>query len=318
MLPIRGLKRRMLEMLSLRQRRTGLAFDPNDRATLEDLAERSLESFQKQEDKERLGTIGRGRHLLRIIGETYPTQKLAAEYFRNLEHLLKARKRRESPGQVLLGLGTGRSGSTSLAALLAAVDDCLSTHENPPSIFWAPAREQVQFHMRRFRSLAEYFSLVVDVSHWWLNALDSFFKEFPDGKIIGLIRDGDTCTRSFMRIMGFGWGSWNHWVPYDNGIWISQLWDPTFPTYPVPKRSWIVPDDAKYKLIRRYVREYNQQLEVLAASRAGHVILVGTDELSAAAIQRKVFDFAGVNGSVSDIILNVRSVIDAQNVNFKY
>ena len=58
--------------------------------------------------------------------------------------------------------------------------------------------------MRRFMLLAEYFSLVSDVSHWWLNAIDSFFKYFPDGKVVGVIRDVDECTKSFMRIRGYG------------------------------------------------------------------------------------------------------------------
>ena len=50
-------------------------------------------------------------------------------------------------------------------------------------------------------------------------------------------------------------------MPYGNGIWISHLWDPTYPTYSVPKYAWINPDLAKSKLIARYVREYNGQLE---------------------------------------------------------
>ncbi len=315
MLPIRALRRRLLEMLSVRQRRVGISFDPKDRAALEDLAEKSFAIRNKEEP---LGTIGRGRLILKIIEEGFPTQNLSAEYFRNLEQLLKARKRRDPPGQVLLGLGTGRSGSTSLAALLATTDDCCCTHENPPLIFWTPEQEQLQFHIKRLKYLADYFSLVSDVSHWWLNALDSVFDCFPDSKVIGMVRDVDECTRSFMRIRGYGWGSWNHWVPYGNGIWISHLWDPTYPTYSVPSYSWINPDRAKYEMIARYVREYNDQLASLETRMPKQVMLVRTDELRDPGIQKRIFDFAGVSGRVSNIELNVRSVIDAKSINFKF
>ena len=315
MLPLRALRRRFLEILSIRQRRVGISFDPEDRAVREDLAERSFEIHNKEQP---FGTIGRGQLVLRIIEEGFPTGNLAAEYFRNLEHLLETRTRRKAPGQVLLGIGTGRSGSTSLAALLATIEDSCCTHENPPLIFWQPQQEQMQFHMKRFKILAEYCSLVADVSHWWLNAVDSFFEYFPDGKIVGLIRDVDQCTKSFMRIRGYGWGSWNHWVPYGNGIWNAHLWDPTYPTYSVPRYALIDPDGAKYKLISRYVREYNAQLAVLAARMPGQVMLVKMDELSEPAIQKSIFDFAGRRGHVTELKLNVGSVIDAKSASFKF
>lgn len=315
MLPLRAVRRRFLEMLSLRERRVGISFDPYNRSTREDLAEQLFETHDKDEP---LGTIGRGRLLLKIIEEGFPTERLQTEYFRNLEHLLKDRQRREPAGQVLLGLGTGRSGSTSLATFLGTIDDSCCTHENPPLIFWKPEREQVQFHMRRLKLLTGYFSLVADVSHWWLNTLDSFVQYFPDGKVIGLIRDVDGCTRSFMNIRGYGWGSWNHWVPYGNGIWISHPWDPTYPTYPVPRYASINPDHAKYQMIARYIQEYNAQLAVFAASKPEQVMLVRTDELSGPAVQRRILDFVGRSGLIKEIKLNVHSVIDARADRFKF
>ena len=314
-LPLLAIRRLALEKLGLTPHRIGISFDPSDRTVLEHLAERSFDVYGKEE---LLGTVSRGRLILRIIEEGFATRKLAAEYFRNLECLLRDRRKQEGCGQVVLGLGTGRCGSTSLAALLATVEDSCCTHENPPLIFWTPHQEQVQFHMKRLTILADYFSLVCDVSHWWLNVLDSFFTHFPAGKIIGLIRDVDECAISFMRIRDYGWGSWNHWVPYGNGIWIAHFWDPTYPTYPVPSYSWINPDRAKYELIARYVREYNARLVALAEQNPARIMLVRTEELSEPATQRRIFSFVNVNGRVSAIKLNVRSVIDAQHSTTKF
>jgi hypothetical protein len=314
-LPLHAIQRRALEKLGLRPRRIGISFDPSDRTALEHLAERSFDVHGKEEP---LGTVSRGRLILRIIEEGFPTPKLAAEYFCNLEYLLRTRGKREGCGQVVLGLGTGRCGSTSLAALLATVEGSCCTHENPPLIFWTPQQEQVQFHMKRLTILADYFSLVCDVSHWWLNVLDTFFTYFPTSKIIGLIRDVDECVRSFMTIKGYGWGSWNHWVPYGNRIWIAAGWDPTYPTYSVPSYSWINPDRVKYELIARYVREYNARLAAVAEQNPSRILLVRTKELGEPATQRRIFSFVNVNGRISMIKLNVRSVIDGNCTTIKF
>ena len=313
--PLRAFRRRIFDRLSLRRGSIGISYDPHDRAIREDLAEKL---FQAHEKEQPVGTIGRGRLILRMMEEGFPTANLAAEYFHNLEQLLKTRERRTVPGQVVLGLGTGRSGSTSLAALLATVENSCCTHENPPLIFWTPEDVQVQFHIKQFKFLAEYFSLVADVSHWWLNALDSFFHQFPDIKVVGMFRNVDKCAKSFMTIKRYGSGSWNHWVPYGNGIWASHSWDPTYPTYAVPDNSSKNPDNAKYGLIARYVREYNAQLTLLAARRPKQVMLIRTESLSDPAIQMAIFDFAGVSGRVSKSKLNVHSVTDGISENLRF
>ena len=73
-------------------------------------------------------------------------------------------------------------------------------------ISWTPEPEELEFHFRRFRRLRQYFPLVVDVSHWWLNVLDDFFGHFSDAKAVGVYRDLESCTKSFMKIKGFGRG----------------------------------------------------------------------------------------------------------------
>src|SRR5262249_14286751 len=131
---------------------------------------------------------------------------------------------------------------------------------------------------------------------------------------VGAIRDVDGCARSFMRIkQRYGWWSWNHWVPYGNGIWSPHLWDPTYPTYSIPVESYKDPDRAKYGLIVRYIREYHAQLAVWATRLPRQVMLVRTEELNEPAIQRRIFDFAGACGRVSKINLNASSLTDSKS-----
>src|SRR5690242_11852008 len=109
--------------------------DPYDRGARENLA-RVL--FAMQRDRFPLGTVERSQHLLSIIGDAFPIAPVRSAYFENLERLLAQKPRRAAPGMLVLGLGSGRCGSTSLTALIASVADSVSTHENPPVVYWDP------------------------------------------------------------------------------------------------------------------------------------------------------------------------------------
>src|SRR5262249_11185567 len=85
-------------------------------------------------DQHPIGSVGLGGVILDWMWEIPPTETLRAAYFENLELLLKKRPKRQVPGQIVFGLGTGRCGSTSLTALLGTIAESRSTHENPPPI----------------------------------------------------------------------------------------------------------------------------------------------------------------------------------------
>jgi hypothetical protein len=305
----------MLNRLIRSWRSRGIDYDPSDLTARERLAELM---FDLRKNEEPLGTVSRSRVLLEIIEHSFPTPALTAAYFENLELLLKSSEVRPTPGQILLGLGTGRSGSTSLAAILATVEGSCSTHENPPLISWTPNPEELQFHVRRLKLLAQHFSLVADVSHWWLNALGDVFAQLPGTKTIGLFRNLESCTESFMKMKGFGRGSYNHWVPYGNGIWAAAQWDPAYPTYAVPKNATCDPDGAKYELIVRYAREYNERLQALAAVWPEQILLIRTEDLSKTAVQKTIYEFAGVRGLQTTAMLNVGTMADGRNARCKF
>jgi hypothetical protein len=281
--------------------------DPYDRGARENLA-RVL--FAMQRDRFPLGTLEHGQHLLSIIADAFPIAPLRAAYFENLERLLAGRPRRASPGSVVLGLGSGRCGSTSLTALVGSVPDSIATHENPPLVYWEPLDEQRDFHFERLTRLAEHFALVFDASHWWLNLAEAFLARFPGGKIVGLHRELEACARSFLARKALGRGSINHWAPTGNGIWRHNIWDPAYPTYPVPGNASTDPDAAKLGAIRRYVREYNSWLLGLGERRPEHILLIRTEELADAAAQRRLFAFLGVAGTPSTAVLNAGTVAE--------
>ncbi len=274
--------------------------------------------FVRYRDQGPIGTLGRSHLLLGIVHRTYPTPALSAAYFDNLEKLLATREKLPSPGRVVLGLGAGRCGSTSLTALMATIDGSCCTHENPPFIFWDPQDEQVAFHLRRFTLLRQYFPLVFDAAHWWLNVVDRLFAIFPNAKAVGLRRDLQPCVRSFMSIKGTGPNSVNHWVPPDNGIWCPTNWDSVYPTYRLPDNAKTDPDRAKAEVIRRYVSDYNRDLESLAARFPGRVMLIQTEKLGRTSVQQRLFNFTEHAGRLTRVRLNAGTADDGTSLDYKF
>ena len=227
---------------------------------------------------------------------SYPTRTLVAAYFENLRQLLRGRAKLSQPGEVVVGIGTGRCGSTTLSAAFGGVSNACATHENPPHIFWEPHEEQIRFHFDRLRILADYFPMVFDAAHWWLNVCPRLLAEFPRTRLIGLVRDTTTCVQSWLNLQGQGPGSKNNWAPPGNGIWRTVQWDPTFPTYPVP--AGIEPGTdracaAKRMMITRYVTEYNQSLNELALAHPQRVMLIRTEKLNEPSTAARLRAFVG-------------------------
>jgi hypothetical protein len=275
--------------------------DPYNQPARKNLAELLYRIFYQGYE---LGSIDQSRQILMHISASFPTPTMSAAYFQNLERLLEQRRRQLFPGQIILGLGAGRCGSTTLSHMLASFEGGCATHENPPEIYCNPEKEQLEFHFRRFRLLTKFFSLVFDASHWWLWAIDRFFKEFPDGKAIGLYRDTRACVQSFARIKGQGKGALNHWVAPGNGIWSANNWDPTYPTYEMPEHASDDPDAARAQLMTRYVEEYNHELFALAKRNRRKVMLIRTEELADPGVQENMFEFIGQRADLPSMLLN--------------
>ena len=202
--------------------------------------------------------------------------------------------------------------------MLATAPNSCCTHETPPLIFWSPEREQVDFHIKRFKMLTKHYSLVADVSHWWLNSIERIFDEFPEAKAVGLTRDPTDCAMSFMRITGSGKGSYNPWVTDGRNYWSTGHWDPTYPSYSLPSYADRSPDRAKLELITQYVTEYNEKLFGLARSSPTRVKLVRTEKLSTYAVQNEIFQIAKAQGERSTWKLNVKGVGDGKKNQIRF
>jgi hypothetical protein len=294
----------------------GRQFNPEDKDALCEDADKLFRGTDKLFP---LGTLERSRQLLRIIGQGFPTQLLSDAYFENLHAFVSSKTPSRQPGTLVIGLGSGRSGSTTFAARLDDMEGSCSTHENPPLVYWRPEPEQIAFHFRRFRLLLRYYPLVADSAHWWINLVDELVFEFPTIKFVGLIRDKFDCAVSFARIKGFGRGSYNHWAPHLNGIWRSAIWDPAYPTFEVPAWADRNPDRAKWQMIVRYLDTYNSLLTPMATRLQSRFFMLRTELLNDPRALNELYDYIGVRqkNDTKMINCNVRSIKDGGLESFK-
>ena len=257
------------------------------------------------------GSILRGRYLLRLILAFGASEAVCDAYFQNLAELLAPRRKLAAQGRLVIGLGSGRCGSTTLTHLITTLGNVCATHENPPMLYWSPEARQIATHLRRFALLRQYFPLVFDAAHWWLNAVPELVAAFPEVRFVGLVREEEATVHSFLTIKGVGRGSWNHWVAPGSGPWRRSVWDFAYPHYPLPKLTG--PGDGRIKagLVRRYVHEYNAAMTKLAAEAPDRMLTLRTEELGAVKARRRLYDFIGAGaGTYDDLRLNTQHAGD--------
>jgi hypothetical protein len=274
------------------------------------LAERMLDGLDHQYAP---GTVQRSRFLLHAMDVGHPSARVRAAYMENLRLLLRSRPARNAPGRLVIAMGTGRCGSTSLCHILSGCADACATHENPPMLYWKPRPEQIAFHLQRFALLRRYFGLTADAAHWWINATDALVRSFPDIRFIGLIRDRDACVDSFLRIKGVGQDTINHWLPPGTPGQPVAAWDLAYPSYRPSGPETDQEADGKRTLIGRYVDEYNARLERLAAADPRRWLLLRTEALDAPETRLRIYAHAGAAGHFVPVRLNAGTTEDGMN-----
>ena len=283
---------------------------PYNWALGERLADRYYDTYQR---KYAIGTVDRGRFLLSAMRSSVPSEQLIAAYFENLGVLMRDRPARSTPGQLVLGIGSGRTGSTTLAALLASASNSISTHENPPLVYWEPHPRQVSFHIRRIAVLLNHFSLVADAASWWINLLEPVRRAIPTVKVIALVRDTEDCVRSFDRAV-----EQNPWAGPWKRTWENRRWDLIMPHYPVPADVAGDPRAAKQAMIRQYVTDYNALISDLQARRDCDLLIVRTEALSSPSTIERISGFIGMQVSQTPPHFNAGGTDDGASLSYRF
>lgn len=187
-------------------------------------------------------------------------------------------------GTIVIGLGTGRCGTNTLAALLDRQDGARVTHErHDVALRWEGSEILVQDTLRSCRRELDGGSrLVGDVHSAYLPYAESMLRSDGALRLIALQRERAATVDSFLRKTE---RKANHWAPTPRFARRAR-WNDCFPTYPAE-----LPKD---QAIGRYWDEYYTEVERLAAAFPGRVALLPMEALNDDAGQRRILAAAGV------------------------
>ncbi len=200
--------------------------------------------------------------------------------------------------RLVLGMGTGRCGTRSLAQVLSAQPECRVTHEEWPLLPWvsddpgALLRRRIE---RMLRTRAE--PVVGDVASFYLPYVGEAIRIWPDLRVICLRRPREEVVRSFC--------AWldrvhplptNHWAKVPAPGWHHEpVYTRMFPQYEEQDRE---------AGIRRYWEEYYAAGEDLEREFPQQMRIFDTDAaLNSSDGQRDLLAFAGVPGDRQVLVL---------------
>lgn len=215
----------------------------------------------------------------------------------------------EQPGThvLLMGLGMGRSGSTSLTKLWETQDNCYCFHEHPPRLTWTENPSRWEFHKRRFDILLDRYRFVGDVSHWWLPYVDRIMESYENARLVVLKRQREAVIKSVLKMKTLRDGRMmNHWIDHDGSLWVKHDWDECYPSYNVSNIR---------EALERYWDEYYATVDILIDRFPSSIRVFPTEELSEADTQLKILSFCGFESPriVDGLHLNKGTVVDGRS-----
>lgn len=168
---------------------------------------------------------------------------------------------------IVIGLGTGRCGTVSLAKLLSLQIDTNATHENI-LLPWKQDIKKFDVAWRALRNRGFFYQYTCDVAFYWLPYVEMMLKKRPDAKFVCLKRCKSLVVESYdQKTLGR-----NHWslVPNPDSEREDPVWGPCFPKYDLNKREGIA----------RYWDDYYAQADRLAAKYPENFRIFPTEALN--------------------------------------
>lgn len=171
--------------------------------------------------------------------------------------------------RVIIGLGSGRCGTRSLAELLNLQPDSFVTHEALP-MPWNRQPDVTSLMIGRLLARTE--NIIGDVGYYWINYVEDLLSIRPEAKFICLKRDRQEVIDSM-------WG-------YTRGLNVHPV-DDWFRMYP---RYNVHPKDA----VGFMWDDYQALAESLERKYPENFVIVWIDKLNSEDGIRYILDFAGI------------------------
>lgn len=189
--------------------------------------------------------------------------------------------RDETPraARLVLGIGTGRSGSTTLTHLLGQQPGCSATHEAYPILAWQG--EDLLALQKAAAILSRPCTVAAEVAWFYLPYIEVILKRFSDARVLCLERPRLEVVDSFLRKLSPGV---NHFTD-DPGRKRHRL-DVSFPHYE--------PGLSLSAAVGKYWDEYKFRVAVLQREHPRQVGCWPMDDaLNDERVMRRMLKFAG-------------------------
>ena len=190
--------------------------------------------------------------------------------------------------QLIISIGTGRSGSVSLSQFLSHQQKMRLLHEGKIEekgirtlIKWENDTDQLFkwiTYLSNFNS-DEYF--YGDTGMYYLPYIKLIIQKYPNVKIIGLVRDKESVVNSYLNKTE----GRNHWYNHNGKDWKKdEKWDPCFPKYN---------ETNKKKALELYWEEYNETTKTLQTEFPEQIKMWTIGEFNTENGKNEILDFTG-------------------------
>jgi len=184
---------------------------------------------------------------------------------------------------LVIGIGTGRSGTTSLAQLLDMQPNSKIYHEHSPLLPWIIDKQLLRFKLDSFLKLD--YELVGDVGMYYLPYVPFILKEYPKVKMVYMERDLQGTLNSFLKKTK----NKNHWNYHMGEEYnLDPEWDPCFPKYETK---------TKEEAVENYIRDYHIRANDLISSYPNSIYKLRMEDLSNEEELKRMLTFCGYQPS---------------------
>lgn len=188
--------------------------------------------------------------------------------------------------RLVIGLGTGRCGTTSLTAFLNQQESIYMLHEgkylrsDSHDIFqWSGDTSNVLSYLDSLLTQYSTYDFIGDVGMYFLNYTDSILEHYPQTKFVCMSRSQGEVVKSYMK-----WTHGrNHWIAHDGTQWtLDPVWDPAYPKFDV---------NEKEVALQLYWQYYQERVEKLIVEYPDNVALMPLSEFNTKEGKHRLLDF---------------------------
>jgi hypothetical protein len=195
--------------------------------------------------------------------------------------------------KVIIGLGTGRCGTTSLSELLSLQDDSDVTHEtngkNQFLVNWLKNEEDLTKIINFIDDKKKSFK--GDVAFWYLPYVESLIEVYPGVKFVVIQRNKEEVINSYLNWVK---NPRNHWSSNPDDSFTKCRWDKCYPKFIGNKRE----------ALEKYIDYYKLEVERLSQLYKDKFKIIDINDLNDYDKVEDILTFCGYTNK--NIITNVR------------